>query len=170
MRSNYTGKIVVEGKGFTSLSPLSSRHLKSPSVQIAAKCGKARANTRPCVQQHLSDSTCLFTRHYATLRDSPKGPRQSTGSESVRPPAVAARPWSWYRRPIESASASRLLLTAAPTGEVRPAVCALGRRLPLAFRGPLHHALRDDLTRAEALKFCGFIDHFLAILDKAAAA
>jgi hypothetical protein len=29
-------------------------------------------------------------------------------------------------------------------------------------------ALRDDLTRADALKFCGFIDHLLAILDKAA--
>ena len=42
--------------------------------------------------------------------------------------------------------------------------------LVLAFRGPLHHALRDDLTRGEALKFCGFIDHLLAILDKAAAA
>lgn len=42
--------------------------------------------------------------------------------------------------------------------------------LTLAFRGPLHHALRDDLTRAEAFKFCGFIDHVLAILDKAAAA
>jgi hypothetical protein len=41
--------------------------------------------------------------------------------------------------------------------------------LTLAFRGPLHHALRDDLTRAAALKFCGFIDHLLAILDKAAA-
>jgi Protein of unknown function (Hypoth_ymh) len=40
--------------------------------------------------------------------------------------------------------------------------------LTLAFRGPLHHALRDDLTRADALKFCGFIDHLLAILDKAA--
>jgi hypothetical protein len=41
--------------------------------------------------------------------------------------------------------------------------------LTLALRGPLHHALRDDLTRAAALKFCGFIDHLLAILDKAAA-
>jgi Phage integrase family len=40
------GEMMVEGKGFTSLSPLSSRHLKSPSVQIAAKRGKARANTR----------------------------------------------------------------------------------------------------------------------------
>ncbi len=42
--------------------------------------------------------------------------------------------------------------------------------LVLAFRGPTHHTLSDALTRPEALKFCGFIDHLLAILDKAAAA
>jgi Protein of unknown function (Hypoth_ymh) len=39
--------------------------------------------------------------------------------------------------------------------------------LVLAFRGPTHHTLSDALTRPEALKFCGFIDHLLTILDKA---
>ena len=39
--------------------------------------------------------------------------------------------------------------------------------LVLAFRGPTHHTLSDALTRPDALKFCGFIDHLLAILDKA---
>jgi hypothetical protein len=33
---------MVEGKGFNSLSPLRSRHLKSPSVQTTPKRGKAR--------------------------------------------------------------------------------------------------------------------------------
>ncbi len=56
--------------------------------------------------------------------------------------------------------------TQAPEQEGMFNIC---KGLTLAFRGPLHHALRDDLTRAEALKFCGFIDHLLAILDKAAA-
>ncbi len=42
--------------------------------------------------------------------------------------------------------------------------------LVLAFRGPTHHTLSDALTRPDALKFCGFIDHLLAILDKATAA
>src|SRR5262245_34928960 len=40
--------------------------------------------------------------------------------------------------------------------------------LTLAFRGPLHHTLKDHMTRTEALKFCGFVDTLLGIITEAA--
>lgn len=40
--------------------------------------------------------------------------------------------------------------------------------LTLAFRGPLHHALKDHMTRPEALKFCGFVDILLGVFTEAA--
>jgi len=39
--------------------------------------------------------------------------------------------------------------------------------LVLAFRNPAHHKLSNRFTRQDALKFCGFIDSLLAILQRA---
>ena len=57
------------------------------------------------------------------------------------------------------------LSTAAAEQEGMFNIC---RGLTLAFRGPLHHTLKDHMTRPEALKFCGFVDTLLGVFTEAA--
>src|SRR5262249_58449551 len=43
---NKLTEVMVEGKGFVFVSPLTSRHLSTPTLQITADRGKTRARTR----------------------------------------------------------------------------------------------------------------------------
>jgi hypothetical protein len=65
---------MVEGKGFTFLRPLSSRHLKS----ISANRGKMRQGVRQDAPMRTTTLVRLYLPLYPTLRDSPKDLQKST--------------------------------------------------------------------------------------------
>ncbi len=46
-------------------------------------------------------------------------------------------------------------------------VAHICRGIMQAFRNPTHHQLSDAFSREGALKFCGFIDSLLRIIDNA---
>jgi uncharacterized protein (TIGR02391 family) len=60
---------------------------------------------------------------------------------------------------------SKTILKASNEPDEHNGICDTCRGLMLAFRNPTHHHLSDKFTREEALKFCGFIDTLLGIID-----
>ena len=51
----------------------------------------------------------------------------------------------------------KAVLKVSPERSEQEGMFNICKGLTLAFRGPAHHMLRDDFTRPEALKFCGFV-------------
>lgn len=62
---------------------------------------------------------------------------------------------------------SKSILVVSDEGAEQEGVHSICKGLMLAFRDRSHHELNDRLTRNDAIKFCGFIDTVLALVDRA---
>ncbi len=62
---------------------------------------------------------------------------------------------------------TKTILKVSDEPDEQQGFCDVCRGIMLAFRNPTHHQLTDKFTREDALKFCGFIDVLLSMLDKA---
>ena len=62
---------------------------------------------------------------------------------------------------------NKTILKISDDSDEQRGFCDVCRGIMSTFRNPTHHYITDKFTREDALKFCGFIDIILSILEKA---
>ncbi len=62
---------------------------------------------------------------------------------------------------------SKTVLKTSDEPDEHKGVCDVCRGIMLAFRNPTHHYLTDKFSKEDGLKFCGFVDVLLGIINNA---
>jgi len=68
---------------------------------------------------------------------------------------------------VDALHPNRAILRVSPNDDEQEGFFFICKGLFQAFRNPTHHQLSEKFTRESALRFCGFVDSLLMILEQA---
>ncbi len=85
--------------------------------------------------------------------------RTKTGITNINPENLVSRA-------INSDPAKAIIELSAERAE-QEGLYGICKGIMLAFRNRAHHSLSDKFNREDALKFCGFVDTVLGLIDQA---